>query len=57
MNNRWIILNTVHFEMKFVENCFGHSVLCIIIPVLVLYETWCLNNNKFKLHKPIAITS
>jgi len=43
--------------MEFVEHCFVHSVLCIIISVLVLNDKLCFNQNIFKLQKLIVITS
>jgi len=47
----------VHFGMEYVEHCFGHSILCTIISVLVLNDKLCFNHNHFKLQKLIAILS
>ena len=57
INTRWFILSIVHFAMEFLEHCFGNSILCISIVVLVLNGKLCSNHNNFKLQKLLAITS
>ena len=41
--------------MEYLEHCFGHPILYIIISVLVLNDKLCFHHNHFNLQELIAI--